>query len=85
MFKKSGILRKTKPKKNKNRRIRFSHIKPRKYFQENHRRKFPKPKEAMPINKYTRNLQNIKQIGSENKILYHDDQNTKCPEQRKNI
>lgn len=34
----------------------------------------------------TRSLKNIKQIGSENKILpVHNNQNTKCREHRKNV
>ena len=61
-----------------------SSLKVYKHLYQNQRRKFPQPKER-DGHKSTISLQNTKYIGSEKKLLLpHNNQNTKCPEQRKN-
>ena len=56
-----------------------------KYLQQNYRRKLPYPKER-DAHEHTRSLQNAKETGPEKKFLpSHNNQNTDCTKQRKNI
>jgi hypothetical protein len=54
----------------------------RRYFQHNHKRKFPNLKKDVPIN--TQEAYRTTYTGSEKKIPQpHNNQNTKCAKQRK--
>ena len=81
-----GHREKFKPKNNRNRgewRSLAQGI--RNSFEQNIRRKLPQLKEK-DTHTCTRSLQNTNQIGPEKKFLpSHNNQNTKCTEQRKNI